>query len=97
MARLKWYLDPLSPHHLKKEDKNSNNNEKNVVKVGPPLTKLSGSMHGEASAQSDLRLCFFLHTLILLVLSYLGSNEVSALSGSALFPVKKYISRIEIQ
>ena len=34
MARLLYYLDPLSPHHLKK-----------VVKVGPPLTKLSGSAH----------------------------------------------------
>ena len=28
MARLWWYSDPPSPHHLKK----------NVVKVGPPLT-----------------------------------------------------------
>ena len=37
MAHSKWYLDPPSPHHLKKE--------KNVVKVGPPLTKLSGSAH----------------------------------------------------
>ena len=29
------YLDPLSPHQLKK----------NVVKVGPPLTKVPGSAH----------------------------------------------------
>ena len=34
IARLKWYLDPSSPHQLKK------------VKVGSPLTKLSGSAHG---------------------------------------------------
>ena len=30
-----WYLDPSSPHQAKK----------NIVKVGPPLTKLSGSAH----------------------------------------------------
>ena len=35
MARFKWYLDHLSSHQL----------EKNVVKVGPPLTKFSGSTH----------------------------------------------------
>ena len=35
VARLRWYLDPLSFHQLKK----------NVVKVGPPLTKLSGYVH----------------------------------------------------
>ena len=34
MARLKWYLDPSSPHPKKK-----------VFKVGPPLTKLSWSAH----------------------------------------------------
>ena len=34
MARLEWYSDPPSPHQLKQ-----------VVKVGPPLTKLSGSAH----------------------------------------------------
>ena len=28
------YLDPLSPHQLK-----------NVARIGPPLTKLSGSAH----------------------------------------------------
>ena len=33
IARFKWYLDPLSPDQL----------EKKVVKVGSPLTKLSGS------------------------------------------------------
>ena len=37
MARLWWYLDPSSPHQLEKNEK------KNVIKVGPPLTKLSGS------------------------------------------------------
>ena len=37
MVRLLWYSDPLySPHQLKK---------KTVVKVGPHLTKLSGSAH----------------------------------------------------
>ena len=35
MARLKRHLDNCSPHQTKK----------NVVKVGPPLTKLSGSAH----------------------------------------------------
>ena len=35
-------LDPLSP--LEKKIKN----KKNVVKVGPPLTKISGSAHGIA-------------------------------------------------
>ena len=35
MARLKWYANPLSPHHL----------EKRNVKVGPPLAKLSGCTH----------------------------------------------------
>ena len=37
MAHLVWYLDPLSPHQLKKKD---------VVKFGPTLTNLSGSAHG---------------------------------------------------
>ena len=36
MARLWWYLDYLIS--LKKKKKH--------VKVGPPLTKLSGSVHG---------------------------------------------------
>ena len=35
MARLWWYLDPTSPHQLKKKRCQS----------GPPLTKLSGSAH----------------------------------------------------
>ena len=35
MAQLKLYLDPLSPHQLKKKK----------IKFGPPLTKLSGSTH----------------------------------------------------
>ena len=35
-GRLKWYLDLPSPNQLKK----------NIVKVGPTLTKLSGSAHG---------------------------------------------------
>ena len=33
-ARFKWYSDPLSPHQ-----------QKNIVRVGPTLTKLSGSAH----------------------------------------------------
>ena len=37
MARLYWYLDHLSHHQQKKY----------VVKVGPPLKKLSGSAHGK--------------------------------------------------
>ena len=36
MTRFWWYLDPLSPHRQK--------NTKNF-RVGPPLTKLSGSVH----------------------------------------------------
>ena len=35
MAHLKLYLDPLSPHQLKK-----------VITFIPPMTKLSGSAHG---------------------------------------------------
>ena len=35
-TRLKWYLNPLSPHQLK--------GKKNVVKVEPPLTELSGTV-----------------------------------------------------
>ena len=34
MARLSWYLDPLSPQQLKQE-----------VKFGPPMMKRSGSAH----------------------------------------------------
>ena len=33
MARFQWLLDSLAPHQLKN------------VRVGPPLTKLSGSAH----------------------------------------------------
>ena len=33
-------MDPLSPHQLKKQTE-----KKNVIKFGPPLTKLSGSAH----------------------------------------------------
>ena len=48
MARLKWYLDPPTPHQLKK----------NVVKVGPPLTKFSGSAHVDCpDAQDNTCLC----------------------------------------
>ena len=36
MARFKWYLDHLTPINLKK---------RNVVRVGPPLTKLIGSAY----------------------------------------------------
>ena len=43
MACLWWYLDRLSPHKLRK----------NVVKVGPPLAKLSGSVQ---DAQTRLSL-----------------------------------------
>ena len=37
MAHFKWYFVHLSPHQMKKK----------VVKVGPPLTKLSASPNGE--------------------------------------------------
>ena len=36
-----WSLELPSPHQLKKKKKK----KKNVVKIGPPLTKLSGSGH----------------------------------------------------
>ena len=42
-ACLKWYSDPSSPPHQTKKKKKK---KKNLVKVGPPLTKLSGSAHG---------------------------------------------------
>ena len=38
MARLSWYLDPLSPHQLKMFIKQE-------FKFGPPMTKRSGSVH----------------------------------------------------
>ena len=38
MARLPWYLDPLSPHQLKMFIKHE-------AKFGPPMTKRSGSAH----------------------------------------------------
>ena len=47
MARLKWYLDPPSPHELKKTT--------NVVKVGSPLTKLSGSAHSLQTVWAFIR------------------------------------------
>ena len=37
MARLQWYLDPPAPHQLRKKTLSD------LVKVGPPLTTLSGS------------------------------------------------------
>ena len=40
-AGLWWCLGPTSSHQLKLINENINN--KNVGKVGPPLTKLSGS------------------------------------------------------
>ena len=43
MARLKWYLDPPSPHQLKKQQQKK---EKNPSKLDHPLTKLCGSAHG---------------------------------------------------
>ena len=46
MAHAKWYLDHLSRHHLKI-----------VVKVGPPLTKLSGSAHIGAARSLMLIYC----------------------------------------
>ena len=42
MARFQWCSDPLSPHQLK-----------NVVRVGPPLTKLSGSAHALVALDLD--------------------------------------------
>ena len=38
MARLSWYLDPLSPHQLKMFIKQE-------VEFGPPMTKRSGYAH----------------------------------------------------
>ena len=43
MTRFKWYLDPLPPHQLKNKAKKKK--KKNAVRVGTPLTKLSGSAH----------------------------------------------------
>ena len=43
MARFKCYLESLSPHQKQKKKKKK---KKNVVRVGPPLAKLSGSAHG---------------------------------------------------
>ena len=42
MARLKWYLDPLSPNQLKKKRKEE---KKNVKKLDPSEKKLPGSAH----------------------------------------------------
>ena len=42
MARLYWHLDP-SPHKLRRR--------KNVVKVGPTMTKLSGSTHEQNAVE----------------------------------------------
>ena len=39
------YLDPPSPYQL---ENNNKRKRKNVLKVGPPLTKLSGSAHNWA-------------------------------------------------
>ena len=39
LARLKWYLDPPSPHQLKKQQQQKK--EKNPSKLDHPLTKLS--------------------------------------------------------
>ena len=51
MARLRWYLDPLSPNQLKKNVK-----KKKSKKVGPPLKKLSGSVHVSCLPASHLGL-----------------------------------------
>ena len=40
MARLKRYFDPPFHHQLK-----TTTTKRNIVKVGPPLTKRSGSVH----------------------------------------------------
>ena len=42
MARLLWYLDRSSPHQQNKP----------VVKVGPPLTKISGSVQEQPPLSS---------------------------------------------
>ena len=42
-------LDPASPHQTKKKQ----TKKKNVVKVGPPLTKLSGSAHFIATRDGE--------------------------------------------
>ena len=47
-----WQADPTSPHQLKKIEKN----EKKNVKVGLPLTKLSGFAHGVDAANVPARL-----------------------------------------
>ena len=50
MARLSCYLDPPTPHQLKKT----------VVKVGPPLTKFSGSAHVHVHADRlIIQVCVF--------------------------------------
>ena len=51
MARLKWYLDPSCLHQLKTIEKIKTILIIiiNVVKVGLPLTTLSGSAHGSSS------------------------------------------------
>ena len=43
MARISWYLDPLSPHQLKMFIKQE-------VKFGPPMKKRSGSAHVKGCA-----------------------------------------------
>ena len=51
MARLWWYLDP-SPIKLKKtkqKNKQTIRKTNKNIKVGPPLTKLSGSGHAKSS------------------------------------------------
>ena len=44
MARLKWCLDSLS----------TNQPKKNVVKVAPPLTKLSGSAYAGPTCTAEM-------------------------------------------
>ena len=53
MARLKWYLDPPSPHQLK-----------NVVKVRAALTKLSGSAHVQGGASFVDHFCYFFFVFV---------------------------------
>ena len=63
MARLKWYLDPLSLHQLIFLKK----------KIGPPLTKFSGSAH----AIAHLRYYQNLVSVGLNVPTFLGSAVAS--------------------
>ena len=47
MVRFEWYFDSLAPHQLKQNKKKQ---IKNYLRVGPPLTKLSGSAHSASGS-----------------------------------------------